>query len=184
MWRQNLGSEPCKLLQQLCLQDDIIHILVTFMARLAVALHKLGKFCVRRSLKFNQCGVQRRTWGGEEVHSKWICNNIVWRVEVYTSSYRLQMQHLPVTLHPDSWKIFLTKIRGLRIIHSAAVVAVRWGWKCHLKQRHCTVRPHIDFYKKMSLTDSERSSAVRLHSLSLCFAWLLKPCDQCVVTAG
>lgn len=109
MWRQNLGSEPCKLLQQLCLQDDIIHILVTFMARLAVALHKLGKFCVRRSLKFNQCGVQRRTWGGEEVHSKWICNNTVWRVEVYTSSYRLQMQHLPVTLHPDSWKIFFNQ---------------------------------------------------------------------------
>lgn len=177
MWRQNLGSEPCKLLQQLCLQDDIIHILVTFMARLAVALHKLGKFCVRRSLKFNQCGVQRRTWGGKKFTQseyvttqfgelKYILPVIDYKCSTYLSPFILTAE-----------RYFLTKIRGLRIIHSAAVVAVRWGWKCHLKQRHCTVCPHIDFYKKTSLTDSERSSAVRLHFPSLCFARLLKPCE-------
>lgn len=31
----------CELLQPLCFHDDIIHIPVTFMIRLAVALHKL-----------------------------------------------------------------------------------------------------------------------------------------------
>lgn len=37
----------CELLQPLCFHDDILHIPVTFMIRLTVALHKLGRFCGR-----------------------------------------------------------------------------------------------------------------------------------------
>lgn len=37
----------CELLQPFCFHDDIIHIPVNFMIRLAVALYKLGKFCGR-----------------------------------------------------------------------------------------------------------------------------------------
>lgn len=49
--KTELGMNLCKLLNPLCLHDDIIYIPVTLMTRLAVALYKLKKFLKKTECK-------------------------------------------------------------------------------------------------------------------------------------